>query len=93
MDTPFVNYPFHVPDRRRKFPFGLDLAWHIGINNFVYKISISAKEAGAEEAGHAKREKDHFPALSFAIIMISLLFFMSGQFVGGILQEPGSDGF
>ena len=54
---------------------------------FVYKISISAKEAGAEEAGHAKREKDHFPALSFAIIMISLLFFMSGQFVGGILPR------
>ncbi|OGI99393.1 hypothetical protein A3H53_01490 [Candidatus Nomurabacteria bacterium RIFCSPLOWO2_02_FULL_40_10] len=57
---------------------------------FVYKISISFKEKIAEDAGSAtsvKKEKTHFPVFSFVIIMIALLFFMSGQFVGGIISS------
>ncbi len=48
---------------------------------FVYKISIS---------GATKREEGktaYFPAFSFAMVMVSLLFFMSGQFIGGIMPE------
>lgn len=46
---------------------------------FVYKISFLSQ--GQEEA------KVKFPAFSFAVIMISLLFFMSGQFIGGFLPS------
>ena len=48
---------------------------------FVYKISFlsQAKQEGQE---HTTAQ---FPAFSFAIVLISLLFFMSGQFIGGFL--------
>ncbi len=49
---------------------------------FVYKISYSFGEK--EEEGS---EKKHFPAFSFAVVMISLLFFMSSQFIGGLLPN------
>lgn len=45
---------------------------------FVYKISISSNK------GHEDR-KASFPAFSFGVIMVSLLFFISGQFIGGFL--------
>lgn len=48
---------------------------------FVYRISISS--IGRGEDG----PKAPFPGLSFAVVMVSLLFFMSGQFIGQILPE------
>lgn len=47
---------------------------------FVYKIS-SLGRAPQEEG------KDRFPAFSFAVVMIALLFFMSGQFIGSYLPN------
>jgi len=47
---------------------------------FVYKISLSA---GVKEEG----KSTSFPIFSFAIVLVSLLFFMSGQFIGGLLPE------
>ena len=47
---------------------------------FVYKISFYA----------GKRHDDRkapFPVFSFSIVMISLLFFMSGQFIGGYIPS------
>ncbi len=48
---------------------------------FVYKISISSAVKKEGENGA------YFPAFSFAMVMISLLFFMSGQFIGGFLPN------
>jgi cytochrome c-type biogenesis protein CcmH/NrfG len=61
------------------------LVWEIlGIFSliiFVYKVSSLSRnrEEGLPAA--------HFPAFSFAVAMISLLFFMSGQFIGGALPQ------
>ncbi len=48
---------------------------------FVYKISFSF---GGKQA---EGEKKHFPVFSFTVVMVSLLFFMSSQFIGGILPN------
>jgi tetratricopeptide (TPR) repeat protein len=48
---------------------------------FVYKISISSGVKREEGNGA------YFPAFSFAMVMISLLFFMSGQFIGEFLPD------
>lgn len=50
---------------------------------FVYKISFLSqlKQEGAEN------KQAQFPAFSFALVLISLLFFMSGQFIGGFLPN------
>src|SRR3989338_4389842 len=48
---------------------------------FVYKISFFSRAAEAEE------RKLSFPAFSFAIVMISLFFFMSAQFIGNLLPQ------
>src|SRR3989344_4217627 len=45
---------------------------------FVYKVSIASH--GNQIEGEKK-----FPTFSFAIIMIAILFFISGQFIGNIL--------
>lgn len=45
---------------------------------FVYKISLSSGKDVEEKA-----KVTNFPAFSFGIVMLSLLFFMSGQFIGG----------
>ena len=67
------------------------LVWGLlGISSliiFVYKISITSKEKTTEGTAAAKSEKVYFPALSFTIIMITLLFFISGDFIGGILPN------
>ncbi len=47
---------------------------------FVYKISFFSK-------GKEDNAKIVFPGFSFSVVMISLLFFMSGQFIGGIIPE------
>ncbi len=48
---------------------------------FVYKISFSFTRKQNEN------EKKYFPIFSFAVVMISLLFFMSSQFIGSILPN------
>ena len=51
---------------------------------FVYKASIISERNGYNEEGSEKR---HFPIISFVVVMISLLFFISGQFVGSIIPN------
>ena len=48
---------------------------------FVYKTSVTFQ--GNKEEG----EKKHFPIVSFVVVMLALLFFMSGQFIGNILPD------
>ena len=62
------------------FPLVWALVGIFSLVIFVYKLSMAGIDAGAEE-------KKYFPVFSFSIIIISLLFFMSGQFIGGILPS------
>ena len=48
---------------------------------FVYKISFSFNRDQAEG------EKVQFPIFSFIIMLVALLFFMSGQFIGGLIPN------
>lgn len=48
---------------------------------FVYKISFTLNKDQAEG------EKIHFPIFSFIVMMVALLFFMSGQFIGGLIPD------
>ncbi|MEI6280847.1 MAG: hypothetical protein WCP17_02490 [bacterium] len=48
---------------------------------FVYKISITFN--GNIEEGKER----HFPVISFTVMMIALLFFVSGQFIGGFIPN------
>jgi hypothetical protein len=60
--------------------------WILGIFAlivFVYKISSNANVVSAESA----EKKRIFPVFSFFVIMLSLLFLMSGQFIGGLLPN------
>ncbi|HEU0085901.1 MAG TPA: hypothetical protein VFQ59_03010 [Candidatus Paceibacterota bacterium] len=51
---------------------------------FIYKLSFSYSLRNKEgEEG----KKGHFPLFSFGLVLVSLLFFMSGQFIGGYLPE------
>ncbi|MBI3305893.1 tetratricopeptide repeat protein [Candidatus Nomurabacteria bacterium] len=52
---------------------------------FVYKVSLSSKEK-VNEADSAA-QKVYFPVFSFAIILVSLLFIMSGTFIGSFLPD------
>jgi tetratricopeptide (TPR) repeat protein len=63
------------------FPLIWGLLGVFAIIIFVYKISFSF---GKKEDGMGT---NNFPAFSFAIVMISLLFFISGQFIGGFLPN------
>ena len=45
---------------------------------FVYKIAVSPKN---------EDNKKVFPAISFSVVILCLLFFMSGKFIGGILPN------
>lgn len=62
------------------FPLIWEILGVFALIIFVYKISFSF---GREEGAGGKR----FPAFAFAVVMVSLLFFMSGQFIGGILPN------
>ncbi|MDQ3244977.1 MAG: tetratricopeptide repeat protein [bacterium] len=48
---------------------------------FIYKIAFLSK---TNEQGEKRVD---FPAFSFGVVMISLLFFMSGQFIGGYVPS------
>jgi len=74
----------------------LTFVWEIlGISSliiFVYKVSSGAgdsveEDPEPEQARYGAGSKGHFPTFSFTIMMVTLLFFMSGQFIGGILPN------
>ncbi len=48
---------------------------------FVYKISF------ASVLSEQDKEKANFPVASFVVVMVSLLFFMSSQFIGSLLPD------
>ncbi len=48
---------------------------------FVYKVSITSQRNGDE------KERKNFPLISFIVVMVSLLFFISGQFIGNIIPN------
>jgi tetratricopeptide (TPR) repeat protein len=52
---------------------------------FVYKISFSATPQESEAGGERKQKA--FPGFSFTVVMVALLFFMSGQFIGGLIPN------
>lgn len=54
---------------------------------FVYKVSITFQGSENEPARLDEEEKKRFPIISFAVVMISLLFFMSGQYIGGFIPN------
>jgi hypothetical protein len=70
------------------FPLIWELLGIFALIIFVYKVSFSfgLKNSSAEGIG-VEMEKKHFPVFSFAVVMISLLFFMSSQFIGGFLPD------
>jgi len=51
---------------------------------FIYKLSLSYGERQKQEG---ENKRTYFPLFSFGLVLISLLFFMSGQFIGGFLPE------
>ncbi|MFA6177917.1 MAG: hypothetical protein WC694_03450 [Candidatus Paceibacterota bacterium] len=70
------------------------LAWVLfGISNliiFVYKASIVSQVKEENEGGnpvYIGGNKRQFPIIPFVGLMISLLFFISGQFVGGVVSN------
>ncbi len=69
------------------FPFVWALLGIFSLIIFVYKVSVTSKEKVAEETGSVSEKRGHFPLFSFAVIMIALLFYMSGNFIGGILPN------
>ena len=74
------------------FPFVWKLLGIFALIIFVYKVSITFKEKNVEgatnmESTHSDGKKISFPTFSFVIIMITLFFFMSGDFIGGILPN------
>ncbi|HAS80663.1 MAG: Tetratricopeptide repeat domain protein [Candidatus Nomurabacteria bacterium GW2011_GWE1_32_28] len=58
---------------------------------FVYKVSFSfgQKDISQDqnESENKVQPKKHFPIFSFAVMMICLLFFMSGKFIGPVLPD------
>ncbi len=62
----------------------LPLTWQLigvfALLIFVYKLSFSSNS-------NEENKKAQFPAFSFGVVMVSLLFFMSGQFIGNILPD------
>jgi tetratricopeptide (TPR) repeat protein len=62
------------------FTFAWEMLGIFSLIIFVYKVSFFSRK---ENEG----AKPQFPAFSFAIVMISLLFFMSGQFIGGMIPQ------
>ena len=51
---------------------------------FVYKVSITLHRNEGEEA---EKEKKNFPLTSFIVMIIALLFFVSGPFVGSFIPN------
>lgn len=62
------------------FPLVWELLGIFSLIIFVYKISVSHKEQNNQE--NKEDTKKSFPIFSFAIVLVCLLFFMSGRFIG-----------
>lgn len=69
------------------FQFVWELLGIFALIIFVYKVSLASKAKESEGVSGAEHGKNSFPVFSFVIIMITLLFFMSGNFIGGILPN------
>jgi hypothetical protein len=54
---------------------------------FVYKASITFQKTGENGEIEEGTPKKHFPIISFIVVIISLLFFISGQFIGNIIPN------
>lgn len=54
-----------------------------GLIIFIYKVSINFHKNESGEGG----EKKHFPIISFIVVVVSLLFFMSAGFLGSIIPN------
>ncbi len=50
---------------------------------FVYKVSLMS----TEKQDVLEESKERFPSLTFATVLISIMFFMSGNFIGNFLPE------
>ncbi len=54
---------------------------------FVYKLAITSRARVGEAGTESVPDKNRFPAFSFIVIIIALLFFISGDTIGGILPN------
>lgn len=54
---------------------------------FIYKVSITFQKKEGSSENEEGSEKRYFPIVSFAVVLISLLFFTSGQFIGSIIPN------
>lgn len=67
------------------------LVWtFLGISSiiiFVYKVSITFQKKGENAENESADNKRYFPIFSFIVVLISLLFFTSGQFIGSIIAN------
>lgn len=52
---------------------------------FVYKVSLTFHKKAETETSEG--EKRYFPTVSFIVVMVALLFFLSGQFVGNFIPN------
>lgn len=64
------------------FPLVWTLLGISGLIIFVYKVSITFQMKEGEE-----EKKKAFPLVSLVVVIVSLLFFISGQFIGNILPN------
>lgn len=62
------------------FPLSWQVIGIFALLVFIYKVSIHSKK-------DSDKNKFQFPAYAFGLVMISLLFFMSGQFIGSYLPR------
>lgn len=66
------------------YPFIWGLLGVFSLIIFVYKVSITNSQ---NESSESENKKVSFPTFSFVVVIVSLLFFVSGQFIGGILPS------
>ncbi len=64
------------------FPLVWEMMGIFALLIFVYKISFFSAGKQAGERGNA-----YFPSFSLVVVMVSLLFFMAGQFIGTFLPN------
>lgn len=67
------------------FPLVWELLGIFSLIIFVYKISVSHKVENDQE--NKEDAKKSFPIFSFALVLVCLLFFMSGRFIGSSIPN------
>ncbi len=68
------------------FPLVWELLGIFSLIIFVYKISVSHKQVGNDQENKEDTKKS-FPIFSFALVLVCLLFFMSGRFIGSSIPN------